>query len=164
MSAHFSKDAWLAYVTNRLPAEQREAQEAHLYDCEDCLSIYMTCLADDDLQLPPLENETVFTDHLMQSIANLATDISGGHATTEPHVQPAKRWHRTTIVHYALAAGITLILMSTGMFQQLFLHTAQVAANDSFKQERPFSEKLVQRTVKLLDTLQTSTKGGTFHE
>jgi hypothetical protein len=67
------------------------------------------------------------------------------------------RWYEKTIFHYAVAASLTLLIMSSGMFDKL--HTGQMELMIPKKDNSPsFSEQVIQATSGWLDQLMGSRK------
>lgn len=139
---HMTRIEWLSFIHNQLPDVERERYEDHLYICDDCLAVFMDCLA-----------ETERPD----TICNPDPVLSHKSA-------PAKPFYQHTLFHYGVAASITIILMSTGVFSQLIHQSNAWSLFTGEKQQRSVTDQLMQKTTALLDQLRPSAKGGTFDE
>ncbi|WJH36243.1 hypothetical protein N6H14_10525 [Paenibacillus sp. CC-CFT747] len=67
---HYTSEEWADYRENRLPDDERARREEHLYQCDQCLALYMEDLPD---AVPVVwEAETVkrWDDALMAAVAD----------------------------------------------------------------------------------------------
>jgi hypothetical protein len=164
---HFDRDVWVDYMADTLSEEQRALLEDHLYQCDKCMAEYMEALGQEVVPSVGPHDAFQFDEKVMSAIAleRMVPDTN-----EQPHevVQAQKASPRRTVYHhplfhYAVAASITLLLMSTGFFQ---LITDQTEEWRSFVHtgERPsVSEHLTDRTTEALASLQTKIKEGPAH-
>ncbi|MBP1992567.1 hypothetical protein [Paenibacillus eucommiae] len=68
------------------------------------------------------------------------------------------------LFQYAVAAVITLVLMSAGVFQDLSTRMSEIETFSIQNRQESFSQKLMEKTVSVLDTVQPQPKGGKSHE
>ncbi|WP_409343698.1 anti-sigma factor family protein [Paenibacillus sp. MBLB4367] len=182
---HYGKEEWRLYAEGRIGDREREAYEEHLYVCEMCMSIYAGLLdeqADSEggQQMPFMEaaQGAAFTERVMAAIRELEgaaasdseeaggnPDAGGMKAKREGQGTAASRipLFRRPLFHYAVAAVITLILMSTGMFHTISSRIGHMESPTNEARE-PFSERLMEKTVSVLDAMQAKQRGGEKHE
>ncbi|MGO4499941.1 hypothetical protein AB4114_29105 [Paenibacillus sp. 2RAB27] len=150
---HFNQQAWLQYVEERLPLQEQDEMESHLYQCDECLANYMQCV----------EQVIAITD----MDGEQTTAYVNGIIARTVGMKPA--WHRSTMFHYGIAAAATLVLVATGFFhgisQELgtfsaFKPAPPLEAPASLEAQVPISDHLIHKTLTWLDTLQNEHKKG----
>lgn len=152
---HYDQQEWVHYVKGQLSSDALTEMENHLYNCETCLTLYMTCIEESAvLPLQDVDN----TETYMQSI--LARTVK-----TRPS------WFRSTMFHYGIAAAATLVLVATGFFHGLSQELGSVGtykpappldAPATLETTVPISDQLVNKTLSWLDTLHKEhNEGGT---
>ncbi|OIJ14339.1 hypothetical protein BKP37_08295 [Anaerobacillus alkalilacustris] len=131
---HISRDDLERYAKGELEERQRDECETHLYSCDQCMSTYMSVLEVIGSSLPDIKEESLFTDQIMQKINEDKID------------KVAKRpFYEQTFFHYMLAATLTIILMTSGVFQSLTGYIDEV-------QRTRLSEETPSITNKILET------------
>jgi len=166
---HVDRDVWRSYIKGSLPDEEMTFCEEHLYDCDDCMSIYMDILEESDragtfdaVRLPDADSltERIMADVRSNALPRGETAAVESELRSESDVPvttavraPAKRSSvfRRTFFHYVIAASITLLLMSTGVFHQLIansMHLTQAASTS----KQPFSQQLLEKTESIFST------------
>ena len=152
---HYSEQEWMKYVENELDKDVREVYENHLYSCDQCLDIYLQAVAEVETELPVITNEADFTDLVMAQISE----------SKVPKIQDvkeirktSKRFYQAAIFHYSIAAAMTILLMSTGVFQSITKYTENVQ-NPSFQEKRTsMTEGIVDKTFAWMDSLESKNK------
>ncbi|MFD2614190.1 hypothetical protein [Paenibacillus gansuensis] len=152
---HYEAAAWLNYIQESLPLNEAETMETHLYTCDACMSIYLDVMEGEadgvsggesavEAELPDH-----FTDRVMASLPEPAAVLNAGNVSRKPGSVP----RRSTWLHYTVAAAITLLLMSSGVFQQLLQRTEHVS--DELSGGRPVSvtQKIMKKAAVVLDEL-----------
>ncbi|MBA2942496.1 hypothetical protein HZF08_29915 [Paenibacillus sp. CGMCC 1.16610] len=140
---HYDEHAWGLYINQQLPPHGISEMEHHLYRCDECLDRYMICMEQMTIILPVLEaDERTFVDAVLAR--TLGTKRS---------------WYHSTILHYGIAAAATLILVATGFFHGLSQELGprgalQPAPPPEMKMDQPISDRLLNKTLIWLDTLQ----------
>lgn len=168
---HRREETWLQYVKDELTNEERANCEAHLDSCDACFELYMQCLEQAGDFLPQLEDQEAFSTRVMMRLEQ-----------EMPHTRLVERvpeqtkrklripWIQHPFFHYAVAAAITLILMSTGVFQTL---TQQISRLDTAAEKKTaetpilhvsVSEQLMNKTIGMLDSIQPRYERGEPHE
>ncbi|MFD0695476.1 hypothetical protein ACFQZT_15360 [Paenibacillus sp. GCM10027628] len=153
---HYDQLAWMQYVEASVSPDEMAQMELHLYQCDLCLAIYMTCLEKLTASLPHMEaDEKSYIDAIVNRTLR---------------TKPA--WFHSTIFHYGVAAAATLILVVTGFFHGLSQELGSMGSLNSkgfnppspssVHKEVPISDQLLNKTLTWLDTLQNEQeKGGT---
>ncbi|MCD5325467.1 MULTISPECIES: zf-HC2 domain-containing protein [Pontibacillus] len=126
-----------AYVLDQLGENERMAIEEHLDTCDSCFEAYMTELESWTLE-PSLADD--FTDQTIDQI--IEKQVMPTVEVKRTSVQKQKR----TLMHYGLAAGLTLVLMVSGAFEQVI----HVFDEDTFKERPSISKNIVSETDRLL--------------
>ncbi|MGE8205314.1 zf-HC2 domain-containing protein [Heyndrickxia sp. NPDC080065] len=140
---HMSDEEWTLYVNDQLDDKTREQYEAHLFSCDQCLSVYLEVVEAQEQQLPAMTNEEVFTDTIMMKIKQ----------QNIPEKNPSvSKFYQKPIFHYVLAAAMTFILMSTGVFSHLMNVVSEFESNK--KQDSSVVEGLMDHTVSFIDKVQ----------
>lgn len=151
MTKHYAYEVWCQYVKNELDGSVREDVETHLYSCDQCLDIYLQVLDSEESGLPKIQNETQFTDSIMANIADLKKkNASLG--------EGKKSFYQSSAFHYLLAAAMTIIMMSTGVFQSITKVVDTVQSPQTFQQAPSFSEGLIHKTFTWMDSFEFKNK------
>ncbi|MGP4041241.1 hypothetical protein ACTWP4_15275 [Gracilibacillus sp. D59] len=96
---HFSKDALLTYFNSDSDLENEI--EKHLLECERCTNLYVSLIEDIEINAELSED---FTDTTVQQIEKILPS-------------PSKTKQNKVVTHYLVAAGLTILLTLTGVFQ-----------------------------------------------
>src|SRR5690625_4861279 len=102
---HITYENWIEYVQGNI--ENVEQYEQHLYKCDQCLTLYMKAL----------ETEIVQSVKSKQAEKTVSENVSSSNS------------FKKKMFHYALAACLTLFLMSTGVFSEMTKIVDQIESN-----------------------------------
>jgi hypothetical protein len=186
---HATAQEWQDYAAGELAPQRYEELEEHLYDCESCLQLYIQVIdhhaaiseADESLA-PELEAgaQQAFADRVMLAIhgaplaaaasVDVIMPVSLPPAVKSP-VRPVRRTSliRRPLFQYTLAAAATLLLISTGVFQNI----GQIVERDNRinspipyqeKLDESFSQRLMEKTTSLLGSIHSNRTGGSLRE
>lgn len=151
---HYSIEEWMNYVKNEFDQDVREEYENHLYTCDQCLDVYLEAVTAAESELPEMMNDIDFTNSIMAQIAE----------SYPPSVNVVKKrkesrpFYQTAIFHYTVAAGMTILLMTTGVFQSITQYTVSVQT-PSFQEKRTsVTEGIVDKTFAWMDSLDKDSK------
>ncbi len=118
---HFDSEAWILYRRGRLDEEQRRLMEDHLAVCDRCLHNYLALISGQEIHL---------AETLLPPDFNARVALIIGERKEEPH----KKGRARSLFNYTVAAAITLVLMSSGMFNLctreiagIFAETGQIS-------------------------------------
>ncbi|WP_426450429.1 zf-HC2 domain-containing protein [Paenibacillus sp. S-38] len=158
---HMPRETWLAYVRGVLTPEERDGCDTHLAeDCATCFEIYLEALEELAEVLPQPDTASLQASVMKQ------WDIEHRSAAFPParqtgiHLHP-RSWFQHPLLHYGVAAAITMLLMGTGTFQ--FLMGSVSAAVDPdhpdlarpAAETEPYSVRWMEKTVGLLDRIES---------
>lgn len=127
---HLSEEKLRRYVGGTLQEEEQAEVEEHFSECDDCFDSYLLMLESDS----PLQS--AFTDDTVERIVR-----------EHPTFQQKKETNM--LAHYLVAAGFTLLLMMSGVFN---LVTDSVDP-DSFEQKPSFTEQIMDESSSLIDKI-----------
>jgi hypothetical protein len=151
---------WSAYIGQHLDAHITKEYEEHLYTCDACLQLYM-CAVDTPPQLTVTNTTHEITEQIMAEIQPAELETQARRNTTIVPITPRKLpLTRRPLFQYGVAAVITLVLMSAGAFQSLSMTISHIESTAQKDQQESYSQKLMEKTVSMLDTIQTQPKGG----
>lgn len=148
--SHPSVEKWAAYATGQLPERERAEMEEHLAGCDECLEALMQCLEqanDHAVPLEPLADPRAFDEAVMRRIGTLPK------AKTKSRT-PALLYH--PLFRYAVAAAVTALLMSAGVFQGMKEQAERWQAADAKPREQSVSARLAEQASDWLGKLQTA--------
>lgn len=138
----YQKTQLVRYVKDELMEEEKKQLEDHLYSCDSCLLVYMTILDEHENELPMIESQS-FTDEVMK-------EISSNQKMKE------RRSRTNPLTHYVIAAGFTLILMFSGVFDSLTTIVSDDAMNPM--KSGSFSDEMLNRTMEMIQSLNHNEK------
>lgn len=137
--SHFQYEDWMNYVEDKIDEKDRVTYESHLYDCSQCLELYIKAVEAHEQSFSNIIDES-FTDSVIEK-----TPLKDRNAKQQ--LNNRKSLFQSSIFHYFIAAAITLMLMSSGLFAQL----TQIASNFEEKvekeQHQPLTEELMKKTL-----------------
>lgn len=135
MVTHFSAAAWREYVHGELSDARRDEMERHLYGCEQCLEQFIRSVEEWEAELPGLPAPHQLTQRVMQRIA------------------PSRsRFWDHVLIRYTVAASLTLLLLASGVFQDLLDGSAQLAQWTATETGVSLTDTLMAKIVSLLET------------
>ncbi len=100
---HYDTGAWILYRDDRIDENQRRLMEDHLAVCDSCLQNYLAAAGEEEARLAELMLPPDFSTAIKESVR------------TKIQLAEKKRRSRS-LVNYTVAAVITLVLMSGGIF------------------------------------------------
>lgn len=105
---------WTDYIEGRVSSNQAILMEQFLLNEPDAMEGYLEAL-DMERNYPILPNSVDFTNSVMNRIESLASDGKTRHSRVERN----RRWFEHRVFHYAVAACLTLIFLSSGLFDKV---------------------------------------------
>ncbi|MEX2459707.1 MAG: hypothetical protein WD469_00165 [Paenibacillaceae bacterium] len=165
---HYSNVEWSAYVRGQLSAERQSEYEAHLYDCEACLQLYMDSVADLDVDPVTSESDPFYLEDVW--IEQIMDQIESQKQLLQTQSSPPRKiaLYRKPVLQYALAAAITILLMTTGIFHGITSDIDQPPPVTKQNLDASYTDQLMDKTVTMLDAIQQKAKliekGGMNHE
>ncbi|WP_280771657.1 anti-sigma factor family protein [Salipaludibacillus daqingensis] len=138
---HQTKEDWIDYVNDELPEETRAVYEEHLYSCEKCMETYLHVIEESSHLLPDVENEQSFVEGVMTRIEKEPT-----HFKTTKTGKPKRVFYKQTAFHYVLAASLTVLLMSSGVFQSIRTYVDEVQKVTISEESPSITEQIMSLT------------------
>lgn len=132
------------YVGGRSTEEETKIWETLLMDDPEALEVHMQLLTCEELQLPELEYPSQFTDNIMNGLPK------GLYSKAPLLVESKRRWYEHSFVHYAVAACLTGIFLSTGLFDKVM--NPNLRTTDSYE-GGSYSEQVMDVTIQWLDQI-----------
>jgi hypothetical protein len=150
---HYSLQLWQAYIHG--DEVERDSMDNHLQECDECMGMYVLCLDELQVSLPQLMNPIEFMDRVQGHVQFKSECNSKPPRTIIP-----KRWYTHTWFHYTIAASITLVLVSSGMFNQILDRVSQLTENTEQAEHISVSNQLKNKAGKWLDAIPNKKKEG----
>lgn len=148
-----SRERAKAYFTDQEADVEREEWERLLLEDEETLAAYMEMLDEVESELPSLENSSAFVEKVMEDWAGTiaeSTSVEGGGVKEEGTRRT--RFYEKSIFHYTVAASLTLLIMSSGMFDKLLTGEMELVAPKK-DNSSSYSEQMMQATSGWLDQI-----------
>lgn len=142
---HLHEKQLEAYVLDHASEREQELIEHHLFNCDDCMEKYMKAIESWETEVEMSED---FTDATLQQINKQTAFWS---ASEKKQLSNKKR----TLIHYVIAAGLTLVLMTTGLFQELL----EVLDDSNINKGPSITENMMNRTGGWLDKMNEWNEG-----
>jgi anti-sigma factor RsiW len=142
--SHYTKEEWRQFIGDVLPEEKREGMESHLYTCDQCLTIYMELIEAYASDLPTPSEQAISADDILAQ------------AALEAKPQRTQLQVRKKLLHYGIAAAITIAFMSSGIFQSVT--NAAVLGTDISENRSSYTEQWMDKTLSFLDWLKPNQK------
>ena len=145
---HYHKNEWMQYVRNELDEATRNEYEDHLYQCDECLDLYLLTVEEHEAHLPQIAETSEFTNAIMDKI-------------DESKIKPKKQMKKKTVMNYLLAAAMTILFMSSGLFDQLMSIT-NTFEND--EQQESFVFSIIDNSESITEQWKESLEEGNRNE
>ncbi|KOS68200.1 hypothetical protein AEA09_06300 [Lysinibacillus contaminans] len=142
---HFSNEEWMSYINDKLSKTTCEELEDHLFSCDQCLEVYIKMIDRQAEELPVIDYSS-FTDEIIAEL---------------PQKKMRKKiLYQRTLFHYAVAAVITLTLMTTGFFQSIMGVVTTVEVSSTSKPQQSVSSSLMKKSLALFEIIDIKQKEG----
>jgi len=138
---HISEEQWKKYVQDEVDLSTRRQYEEHLYRCDQCLELYLHAVAAYEEKLPDVTDPAAFTGQILEKVAEQPKEMQA---------EAARPFYQRTIVHYTVAAAITVMFMTSGVF-----HSITTVQSPALPESSPsVTEQLVNKTVAWLNVIE----------
>lgn len=150
---HYTMQQWQAYIQGG--EHDRASMDSHLLECVYCTENYLTVIEELQDYLPKVPNITTFTKGVLDQIELLPNNniLNRQHLTN-------KKWYTNMFFHYTVAASLTLILVGSGIFDQMFDRVSQISQDTEQDQLTSVADQLTNKAGKWLDALPAKQKEG----
>lgn len=132
------------YMNGSCTAEQEESWESLLLEDTEAMDIHIQLLSSTELRMPDLANSMQFTDEVMNRVPDHLYEKE------ESYNKQRRRWFEQPIFHYTVAACLTVVFFSTGLFNKLVPGDLNVISKE---QTTSYSVQMMDITVSWLDQL-----------
>jgi predicted anti-sigma-YlaC factor YlaD len=153
LMTHYSMQLWQAYIHG--DEFERDSMDNHLQECDACLGMYVLCLDELQTSLPQLTSPIDFVDGVQEQVQLLPVVNPKQSRTITP-----KRWYTHTWFHYTIAASLTFVLVSSGMFNHILDRVSQLSEDTEQAEHISVSNQLSNKAGKWLDAIPTKKKEG----
>ncbi len=143
---HYTDQQWKAYIQG--DELDRASMDTHLLECDACMDIYLIVVEDLHELLPEITNITAFSEGVLQHIKSLPT-YSTKHSQPMTH----RRWYTNMFFHYTIAASLTILLVGSGIFDQIFDRVSEISENTEQAQRATVSDQLTNKAGQWLDSI-----------
>lgn len=153
--SHYTKEQWEHFASGSEVVRGR--MEEHLASCDDCLALYVEAVSSDHADRPRLRDVRAFAEAV----------IAAAERTNRAEAEPRQsRWFAKPVFQYLIAASITLVLVGSGAFEQLFDRFAEASRETADGNAPAISERWTDKASEWLDTLpvKQGMKEGINHE
>lgn len=140
-----SEVMWKAYIRGELSPDRTERLDQLLQNDDAMFQAYMTELMTSQDELPALHDEERFADDVLSALPAKVQS-----RTNQEH---RKRW-QNPLVHYVIAASITLLLLGGGVFD--LLSAGANAAVQRQAGDASLSDQLMQQATKWMERIKPS--------
>lgn len=137
--SHLNYEKWVAYVNDEVDETDRQTYEEHVFTCDECLDLYMQAVESQVDRLPELADD--FTEQVVQHVFPVRSE------------RKTKSIFKRSFFHYVIAAAMTLILMSSGLFGQLTQVASNFEEQANHEQSQSFTEELIDKTLSFIQVI-----------
>jgi len=149
---HFTEQEWVEFVNGRTEERKRRAMEEHLYECGECVEMFLSCITKRHIESAENTLSPEFTRNVMAK-------VEWGERKKETSVG-----RYNAFCYYAAAACITIMLMGAGVFEGLaktipYISKLQVDNKDVIRLETGdlvkfgWSDTLMDKTLSVFDAI-----------
>ncbi|AKG35368.1 hypothetical protein [Paenibacillus durus] len=142
----------LAYIFGQGTRDEREAMEEQLLGEDEALSAYLDILNRHGDELPTLDDTASFSRNIMNRLPPLSDQSEPDHEHGNRLQFCHSRWYNRTIIHYLVAASLTLLFLSSGVFDRLMTGELDVVVKNGDGSAFN-SEQIIQKTTGWLERL-----------
>lgn len=114
---HIKRNELWQYKKGLLPEEKSIIVQEHLYTCDACLNSYLSLITEEEISKAEVLLSPEFTDKVIWNVEK------ENRKKTKIQSELAKEKRKSFITYYVGAAVMTLLFVSTGIFQA-FVDTA----------------------------------------
>lgn len=126
---HFTKEEWQQYQNAVLDEVKMKIMEDHLYDCENCMQIFLSTIDEKEVELAADIMDKDFCDKTMSALFPQPVRLAKTKAKTKAKSNNIKN----IFAYYTAAAALTLFFVGGGVFQSMvdnYSSISQIAQAD----------------------------------
>lgn len=156
---HYDVIEWKLYKGNLLDKDIYEEMGRHLFQCEDCMDIYLSLIDDKEIGKAGEIISDQFTNDLMKRIGNVRY-ISK--TLDKDKYKKKRRFYNEILLYYAAVASVAIFLTGTGFFQRIIEKTPEIAKNIEEQQLVINTNKINEFSSSILRLTGSFAEGFTF--
>lgn len=152
---HYDQVEWSLYKNNLLDNKIYEEMQEHLYECDECMDIFISLIDEKEIEKASNIVPEDFTDNLMISIKNI-TPIN-------KKIKRKSKLPQDFFIYYTAVASVTIILTAGGVFGKLVDSVPGITASINIQEEKTiknpvydFSETITKKTSSFINDFQVS--------
>ena len=150
---HYDQVEWSLYKNNLIDSRIYEEMEEHLFQCNDCMDIFISLIDEKEIENAGSIIPEDFTDNVMRNIKNI-TPI-------KKKIKRKSKLPKDFFIYYTAVASVAIILTAGGFFGKLVDSVPQLTANISVQENKimtntiyDLSEKITNRTAMFVNDFQ----------
>jgi len=149
---HFDYVDWLFYKDKLISEDKEIEMEEHLYNCDQCLEIFLSIIDEDEIEATSSLVPEDFTENLVDKISQeKVKTIEKGKEKRES----------INFGYYVAVASVTIILTTAGLFNNIVDSvpkiSTEIQASSNIEKPNPvheYSERIVDKTSKFIDDIE----------
>lgn len=152
----YTKAQWSKFKMGEIKCEQEKKMEDHLRQCTECMDKYLSLINEDEERCAKLSISLDFNKVAMEKIYKEPVNI-------KRIMEKRKIRRKNLLIYYTAAASITLIIMSSGMFNHIVdsgtkvtSMAADVHKSIQIKKEFDISKSIVSRTANWIKSFESN--------
>ncbi|RCX23317.1 hypothetical protein DFP94_101914 [Fontibacillus phaseoli] len=140
-----TEEMWRKYILGELNPERSDKLDQLLQDDDTMFQVYIKEFMATQDELPALLDEERFADSVLSALP--------AHARNRIDKRRRRRW-QNPLLHYVIAASITLLLLGGGVFD--LLSAGANAAVQRQSADAPLSDRLMKRATQWMEKIKPS--------
>ena len=148
---HYDYIEWLFYKNNTLSREKMEEMEEHLYNCDQCMEIFLSLIDEKEIAAASKIVPSAFNEDIMKKIKS----------TKVKSIKVIKKPVKYPFGYFVAVASVTIVLTFGGFFTDLVDTVPNISASVSMLENREspnvimnLSEKIINRTSKFIVSIE----------
>lgn len=144
----FQQEDWVRYILGEAePAQEREMEQLLLHS-EEAMKQYLYAMELVSQDMPVMKDEEAFTQQVM-AMFDAEVQRTSAQPLHDPHRlrSRVRKWYEHPLFHYTVAASITFLLLTSGVFDSL-LHEPKALLNQP---SGSISDSIMHKALSILD-------------
>ncbi len=159
--SHYSIEKWKSYKNDILKADEKIKMEDHLYNCDECMDVFIGLIDDQEIKLAEENIPSNFTRDIMKKIDTFVPIAKH---------DKKKKLIENMFMYYVAAASVILALTAGGIFTritQIPIENMRLDIQGTPKGVEKFynlSEKVANNTNNFINNFGIKQEGGKQYE
>lgn len=146
---HYDYVEWLLYKNNLISEEKQVEMEGHLYNCDDCMKVFLSSIDDMEIEEAGILVPDDFSSRIMSNIKNV-----------RPIKRPInkKKNFNDLFLYYISVASVAIFFTAGGIFTKMVEVVPQISVGMSIEENRVrtdtiynLSESITNRTSEFIN-------------